>query len=155
MSWKSIKCGCHRVGDRYLALTSRYSVAIYILTTRFCLVLLIVKSDKLAFLTDIWNFKASSRFCKRWENFASQMKILKKGHFLTTPPLKNGLVQEILHLGNLCRTKYAVKVRRHTPWSRGPLSWIPWMLVHASSISFATVQSSHNSEIYNIGVHAQ
>ena len=37
-----------------------------------------------------------------------------------------------------------------------PLSW---MLVHASSISksisFATVQSSHNSEIYNIGAHAQ
>ena len=33
-----------------------------------------------------------------------------------------------------------------------PLSW---MLVHAESISFATVQSSHNSEIYNIGVHAQ
>ena len=42
---------------------------------------------------------------------------------------------------------------------RGPLSWIPGMLVHALSISlsisFATAQSSHNSEIYNIGVHAQ
>ena len=50
---------------------------------------------------------------------------------------------------------YAVKVRRHTPWSRGPLSWIPGMLVHALSISFATAQSSHNSEIYNIGAHAQ
>ena len=52
-----------------------------------------------------------------------------------------------------------VKVRRHTPWSRGPLSWIPGMLVHALSISlsisFATAQSSHNSEIYNIGAHAQ
>ena len=52
----------------------------------------------------------------------------------------------------------AVKVRRHTPWSRGPLSWIPGMLVHASSISlsisFAMAQSSHNSEIYNIAVHA-
>ena len=33
-----------------------------------------------------------------------------------------------------------------------PLSW---MLVHAYSISFAMVQSSHNSEIYNIGAHAQ
>ena len=57
---------------------------------------------------------------------------------------------------------YAVKVlRRHTPWSRGPrpLSWIPGILVHALSISlsisFAMAQSSHNSEIYNIGVHAQ
>ena len=47
-------------------------------------------------------FNASSRFCKRWENFASQMKILK------TPPLENGLVQEILHLGNLWRTKFLV-----------------------------------------------
>ena len=55
--------------------------------------------------------------------------------------------------------QYAVKVRRHTPWSRGPLSWIPGMLVHALSISlsisFQTAQSSHNSEIYNIGAHAQ
>ena len=37
-----MKCSaqCHRVGDRYFAFTSRYSIAIYILT-RFCLVLLI------------------------------------------------------------------------------------------------------------------
>ena len=57
------------------------------------------------------------------------------------------------------RPVYAVKVRRHKPWSRGPLSWIPGMLVHALSISlsisFAMAQSSHNSEIYNIVVHAQ
>ena len=33
---------CHRVGDRYFALTSRYYIAINILTTRFYLVLLIV-----------------------------------------------------------------------------------------------------------------
>ena len=54
---------------------------------------------------------------------------------------------------------YAVKVRRHTPWSRGPLSWIPGMWFTLCqfrlSISFVTAQSSHNSEIYNIGVHAQ
>ena len=50
---------------------------------------------------------------------------------------------------------YAVKVRRHTPWSCGPLSWITGMFVYALSISFAMAQSSHNSEIYNIGVHAQ
>ena len=54
---------------------------------------------------------------------------------------------------------FAVKIRRHTPCSRGPLSWIPGMLVHALSISlsisFATAQSSHNSEIYNIGARAQ
>ena len=58
--------------ERYFALTSRYSIAIYILTTRFCLVLLIVNVSqiKLAFLSDIWNFKA--------RNFASRMKILKK-----------------------------------------------------------------------------
>ena len=52
-------------------------------------------------------------------------------------------------------TLYAVKVRHYTPWSRGPLSWIPQMLVHALSISLSMAQSSHNSEIYNIGVHAQ
>ena len=48
--------------------------------------------------------------------------------------------------------QYAVKVRHHTPWSHGPLSWIPGMLVHTLSIllsiSFAMAQSSHNSEIY-------
>ena len=55
--------------------------------------------------------------------------------------------------------QYAVKVRRHTPWSRGPLSWIPGMWFTLCqfrlSISFAMAQSSHNSEIYNNGVHAQ
>ena len=55
--------------------------------------------------------------------------------------------------------EYAVQVRRHTPWSRGPLSWIPGMWFTLCqfrvSISFAMAQSSHNSEIYNIGVHAQ
>ena len=33
---------CHRVGDKYFAMTSHYSIAIYILTTRVCLVILIV-----------------------------------------------------------------------------------------------------------------
>ena len=33
---------CHRVGEIYFALTSCYSIAIYILTTRCCLVLLII-----------------------------------------------------------------------------------------------------------------
>ena len=55
--------------------------------------------------------------------------------------------------------QYAVKVRRHTPWSRGPLSWIPGMWFTLCqfrlSILIATAQSSHNSEIYDIGVHAQ
>ena len=55
-----------------------------------------------------------------------------------------------IHVYNV---QYAVKVRRHTPWSRGPLAWIPGMLVHALSISFATAQSSYNSEIYNKLVH--
>ena len=32
-----------------------------------------------------------------------------------------------------------------------PLSWITGILVHALSISFAMAQTSHNSEIYNIG----
>ena len=38
------------------------------------------------------------------------------------------------------------------PWPPCPLSW---MLVHAKSISFATVHPSNNPEIYNIGAHAQ
>ena len=53
-------------------------------------------------------------------------------------------------------SQYAVKVRRHTPWSRVRChgSHEGWF-THRQSISFATAQSSHNSEIYNIGVHAQ
>ena len=54
---------------------------------------------------------------------------------------------------------YAVKVRRHKPWSGGPLSWIPGMWFTLCqfrlSISLAMAQPSHNSEIYNIVVHAQ
>ena len=42
---------CHRVGDRYFALTSRYYIAIYILTTRFCLVLLIVNVSQINWLS--------------------------------------------------------------------------------------------------------
>ena len=57
--------------------------------------------DTLAFFSDIWNFKTHSKFCKRWENFASQIKIVKKCHYLTTHLLENGLVREILRLGNL------------------------------------------------------
>ena len=83
--WESMKCPMPQSG-RYFGLTSRYSIAIYILTT-------------------LGNFKASSRFCKRWENFASQ----KKGViFWQQAPLENGLVQEILHLGNIWRTKFLV-----------------------------------------------
>ena len=40
----------HRVGDRYFALTSCYSIAIYILT-RFCLVLLIVNVSQINWLS--------------------------------------------------------------------------------------------------------
>ena len=40
-----------RVGDRYLALTSSYSIAIYILTTRFCLVILIVNVSQINWLS--------------------------------------------------------------------------------------------------------
>ena len=54
---------------------------------------------------------------------------------------------------------YAVKVRRHKPWSRGPLSWIPGMWFTLCqfrlSISLAMAHFSHNSKIYNIVVHAQ
>ena len=41
-----------------------------LLTTRFCLVLfiiVIVSQINWLSMSDIWNFKASSRFCKRWE----------------------------------------------------------------------------------------
>ena len=58
-------------------LSSHYSTAIYILTTILCLVLLIVNVSQINWLS-CQNFNACSRFCKRWENFASQMKILKK-----------------------------------------------------------------------------
>ena len=65
VSWKSIRLVAmvtylnenqwtvpsHRVGDRYFALTSRYSIAIYILTTRFCLVLLIVNVSQINWLS--------------------------------------------------------------------------------------------------------
>ena len=42
---------CHRVEDKYLALTSRYSIAIYILTRIFCLVLLIVNVSQVNWLS--------------------------------------------------------------------------------------------------------
>ena len=69
---------CHRVGDRYFALTSCYSFAIHILTTWSYRVILIVHVSQIDWLCCqiiIWNFQASSRYHKRWENFASQMKI--------------------------------------------------------------------------------
>ena len=57
------------MGDRYFALTSRYSFA---LTSRYSFAIHILilsgtfngkrKSDKLAFLSDIWNFKATLDF---------------------------------------------------------------------------------------------
>ena len=37
---------------------------------------------------------------------------------------------ETKYAQRLLQFLYAVKVRRHTSWSRGPLSWIPGMLVH-------------------------
>ena len=42
---------------------------------------------------------------------------------------------------------YAVKVRCHTPWSHGPLSWIPWKLAHASSISQSISFRRHSLRI--------
>ena len=53
-------------------------------------------------------------------------------------------------------------VRRHTPWSRRSIVMDP-MNVGSRIVNFVvnlgggggTAQSSHNSEIYNIGVHAQ
>ena len=42
---------CHRLGDRYFALTSHYSISIYILTTRFSLVLLIVNVSQINWLS--------------------------------------------------------------------------------------------------------
>ena len=125
MSWKLIKLvamvtylnenqwnvQCHRVGDKYFALTSHYSIAIYILTTRFCLVLLIVNVSQMNWLScQMFGISMQALdFVRDGENFVSQMKILKKKcHFLTTTRLENGLVQEILHLGNLWITKFLV-----------------------------------------------
>ena len=90
---------------RYFALTSRYSIAIYILTTRFCLVLLIVNVSQMNwFSCQILGISKQAlyfvrdgkiKFCVPDEHFE------KKCHFLTTPPLENGLVQQIMLIGNL------------------------------------------------------
>ena len=62
----------------------------------------------------------------------------------------NTVIRMIIQIAQFeLKFKYAVKVRRHTPWSRGPFFMDPRkMLVHALSmslsISFATAQSSHN-----------
>ena len=102
---------CHRVGDRYFALTSHYSIAIYILTTRFCLVLLIVNLSQIDCLS-CHMFGISMQaldFVRDGEILRPRWKFLKKSViFFTTPPLENGLVQEVLHLGNLWRTKFLV-----------------------------------------------
>ena len=78
--WESINVQCHRVGVRYFALTSCYYIAIHILTTISCLVLLIVNFCQIYWLSgQIFGIsKQTLDFCKRWENSASQMKILKK-----------------------------------------------------------------------------
>ena len=95
---------CHRVA-------SCYSFAIHILTTWSCLVLLIVNLSQvnLAFLSDIWNFKTSSWFCKTWENFTSQIKILPKSVIVWQHPLLK-MVQSktFCGLGNPWRTKLQV-----------------------------------------------
>ena len=88
--WESMKCPMPQSG-RYFALTSRYSIAIYILTTHF------------------WNFKASSIFCKRWENFASHMNILKKVSFFdNTPSWKLFRSKQLCTLEIIWRTKFLV-----------------------------------------------
>ena len=38
------------------------------------------------------------------------VNILRKVLFLTTPPLKNGLVQKVMHIDNLWRIKFLVNV---------------------------------------------
>ena len=45
-----MKCSMPQSG-RHFALTSRYSIVIYILTTRFCLVLLIVNFSQINWLS--------------------------------------------------------------------------------------------------------
>ena len=78
-----------------------------ILTTRFGLVvvLLIVNVSQIIWLSgQIFGIsKPALDFVRDGYDgyFASQMKMLKKCNFLTTPPLEKSLVQEILHLGNL------------------------------------------------------
>ena len=99
---KQCNVQCHRVGDhRYFALTSRYFIAIYILTTRCCLVLLIVNVSQINWLSfQIFGIsKQALDFVRDGKFFVSQMK--QKCNFLTTPPLEKGLVKEIIHLGNL------------------------------------------------------
>ena len=123
MSWKSIKFGCHGYSfkwesmkcsmpqsGRYFALTPHYSIAIYILTARFCLVLLIANVSQINWLScQMFGISMQARdFVRDGEILSPRCKFWKKCHFLTTPPLENGLVQEILHLGNLWRTTFLV-----------------------------------------------
>ena len=97
--------------DIIFALTYRYSISIYILTTIFCLVLVIVNDSQIN-----WHYcqifgisKQALDFVRDGKNLWPRWKLVeKKCHFLTTPPLENGLVQEILHLGNTWRTKFLV-----------------------------------------------
>ena len=61
------------MGDRYFALTSRYSIAIYILTAMFCLVLLIVNVSQINWLScQIFGIS------KQALDFVRDGKILKK-----------------------------------------------------------------------------
>ena len=69
--------------------------------------------------------------------------------------ITRNLLNQVLGKKKTLCCQYAVKVRRHNPLSRGPLSWIPGMWFTLCQFSFAMAQSLHNSEIYNIGVHAQ
>ena len=69
------------MGDRYFALTSRYSIAIYILTTRFCLVLLIVNVSQINWLScQIFGISKQAldfvKFCIPDENFEKKCNFL-------------------------------------------------------------------------------
>ena len=74
--------------------------------------------------------------------------------------------QEILFLYQVfyyMRSQYAVGVKCHTPWSRvrSHGGWFTHSQFHSQfhsrrySLRISLIQSSHKSEIYNIGVHAQ
>ena len=99
---------CHRVGDRYFALTSRYSIAIYILTI-FCAVLLIVNVSQINRLScqifgiskQALDFVRDGKFCIPDEKFEEKKNAIFWQHpFLKTVWSKKFYTLEIFEEPN-------------------------------------------------------
>ena len=128
MSWKSIKFGCHGYLSKWesmkcslpqsgrlifcINLTSRNYIAIYILTTRCCLVLLIVNVSQINWLScQIFGIsKQALYFVRDGKILRPRWKLKAKVYlfFYNTPSRKWFGPTKNLHLGYLWRTKFLV-----------------------------------------------